>query len=367
MVRTVAGLKPVSVLWRRLDSLFADPLELAEVSQIGTPGLVGAIRQGSVVMVNAIGSGVLETRAFLAFLPRICEALLGEPLRLPNIATWWCGQPAEREHVRANSERMTLSPALSTRMPFDPEDTAALGGRLRNVAFASISDLLENEGAHLVGQEAVTLSTTPAIVGGALAPRPMSIRVFMARTPNGWLAMPGGYARIGSSDDVTAVGMRQGGSVADVWVMGDGPVDVETMIPRDTRIERGAVANLTSRAAENLFWLGRYIERAEGYIRLTRAYDLRRAENPRADTPLLVWLLNYLDDIGVDAGKDMPPALRDCIDSAILCGRRIRDHLSPDGWAAVVEFERAAGADGIIRLAGGALRHKGAIDRKSVV
>ena len=73
MVRTVAGLRPVSVLWRRLDAAFADPLELDESSRLGTPGLVGAIRAGSVTLVNALGSGVLETRALLAFLPRICR------------------------------------------------------------------------------------------------------------------------------------------------------------------------------------------------------------------------------------------------------------------------------------------------------
>src|SRR5690606_20440990 len=89
---TVPGLSPVSVLWRRLDAAFADPLELAQSSRLGTPGLVRAVREGSVTMVNALGAGIAETRALLAFLPRICEAMTGEALKLPNIATWWCGQ-----------------------------------------------------------------------------------------------------------------------------------------------------------------------------------------------------------------------------------------------------------------------------------
>ena len=129
MVRTVAGLRPVSVLWRRLDAAFADPLELDATSRLGTPGLVGALRQGSVTLVNALGSGILETRALLAFMPRIAEALLGERLILPNIATWWCGQPAERAHVRAHKERMMIGPALSTRLPFDADDATILGGQ----------------------------------------------------------------------------------------------------------------------------------------------------------------------------------------------------------------------------------------------
>ena len=92
MVRTVSGLKPVSVLWRRLDAAFADPLELQSAIAIGTPGLAEALRHGSVSLVNALGSGILETRAFLAFLPELARALLGEELLLPTIATWWCGQ-----------------------------------------------------------------------------------------------------------------------------------------------------------------------------------------------------------------------------------------------------------------------------------
>ena len=87
MVRTVKGLEPLGLLWRRIDSEFADPLELNETSQIGTPGLLEALRQGNLSLINALGSGVIEARAMMAFLPRICETLMGEALRLPNIAT----------------------------------------------------------------------------------------------------------------------------------------------------------------------------------------------------------------------------------------------------------------------------------------
>ena len=118
-VRTVQGLVPVDVLWRRMDSIWTDPLELAEQSQIGTPGLVSAIRQGQVAMLNALGAGVLETQALMAFLPRISRHLTGQPLTLPNVATWWCGQPAELAHVRANAASMMIGPALSTRLPFE--------------------------------------------------------------------------------------------------------------------------------------------------------------------------------------------------------------------------------------------------------
>jgi uncharacterized circularly permuted ATP-grasp superfamily protein len=181
MVRTVAGLRPVGVLWRRMDADFTDPLELNAASRLGTPGLVSAVRQGNVTLVNALGSGVLETRALLAFLPRICQALTGAPLILPNIATWWCGQPAERDHVRAHKDAMMIGPALSTKLPFEGDETTMLGGSFREAARSRFDAWLQADGAQLVGQEVVTLSTTPAFVDGRLVPRPMSLRVFLAR------------------------------------------------------------------------------------------------------------------------------------------------------------------------------------------
>src|SRR5262249_54519597 len=121
MVRTVSGLKPVNVLWRRLDAAFADPLELNAQSQIGTPGMAEAVRRGTVTLVNALGSGIVETRALLAFLPELSRKLLGQELLLPNIATWWCGQSRERRQVIDRIGELMVGPALSTRLPFEDE------------------------------------------------------------------------------------------------------------------------------------------------------------------------------------------------------------------------------------------------------
>ncbi|HVN42042.1 MAG TPA: circularly permuted type 2 ATP-grasp protein, partial [Steroidobacteraceae bacterium] len=260
MVRTVAGPRPISVLWRRIDSAYVDPLELDERSQLGTAGMVEALRQRSLAMINMPGSGLLETRAMLAFLPRICEALLGEPLRMPNIATWWCGQERERAHVQENLASMVVGPALSTRLPFDFEEQTVLGGRSGGRPAEAIRQWIDSQGGTLVGQEAVTLSTTPAWIDNRLQPRPMSLRVFLARTPHGWQAMPGGFARIGRTEDPTAIAMQRGGSVADVWVVSDNPVATPTMLPSPNAPYRRTEAGvLPSRAADNLYWLGRYV------------------------------------------------------------------------------------------------------------
>jgi uncharacterized circularly permuted ATP-grasp superfamily protein/uncharacterized alpha-E superfamily protein len=341
MVRTVAGLRPVSVLWRRMDAAFADPLELDAASHLGTPGLVGAVRQGSVTLVNALGSGVLETRALLAFLPRIAEAW-STPLILPNIATWWCGQPAERAHVAASRERMMIGPALSTRLPFEADDATVLGGRFRPGAQASFEAWLAADGAALVGQEAVTLSTTPAWVDGRLVPRPMSLRIFLVRTPKGWRVMHGGFARIGSTPDPTAIAMQRGGTAADVWVVSDGPVAPDTMLPAATapyaRVRPGV---LPSRAADNLYWLGRYVERAEGAMRLMRAYHVRLAETADPDAPLLAHLARYLDSLDIDPAG-VPPELIAMLDSAIVSAGNVRDRFSTDGWMALNDLARTA-------------------------
>ncbi|HZY69037.1 MAG TPA: circularly permuted type 2 ATP-grasp protein, partial [Devosia sp.] len=152
MVRTVSGLRPVSVLWRRMDASFTDPLELRYDSRIGTPGLMEALRQGTVSMVNAIGSGILETRALAAFMPRLSEALLGQSLELPTIATWWCGQERERQQVLDNFERMMIGPAFSTTLAIEDREHTVLGETLDPDPSKTLKRRLASEGEHFVGQ-----------------------------------------------------------------------------------------------------------------------------------------------------------------------------------------------------------------------
>ncbi|MGL3607057.1 circularly permuted type 2 ATP-grasp protein [Rhizobium sp. G187] len=342
MVRTVAGLKPVSVLWRRLDAAFADPLELDQNSYIGTPGMVEALRNGAVTFVNALGSGILETRALLAFMPTLSRHLLGEELKLPSIATWWCGQKAEREHVARNLDRMVVGSAFSRLPFFDDNGRSVLGSRYKDPQSRSISEWLEAETGNLVGQEVVTLSTTPAMVDGRLTPRPMSLRVFAARTNDGWQIMPGGFARIGSGSDASAIAMQSGGSAADVWIVSDKPVERTSLLPAEETFTRNMPGSLPSRAADNLFWLGRYIERAEGVLRILRAWHSRYAESADPSQPLLAFVSDYLAAIDVDPGKGAPDSLLRNIDSAVYSASNIRDRFSPDGWLALNDLSKTA-------------------------
>ncbi|ESY88617.1 circularly permuted type 2 ATP-grasp protein [Mesorhizobium australicum] len=341
MVRTVSGLMPISVLWRRLDAAFADPLELRPDSQIGTPGLVEAIRQGTVSTVNALGSGLMETRALLAFLPKIARELWGEELLLPSVATWWCGQETERAHVLANIDRMVVGPALSTRLAFEDDGQTKLGSALSVGERAELVARIERDGKAFVGQEAVTLSTTPVYVGGWLEPRPASLRVYLARTPEGWTVMPGGFARVGLSLDPTAIAMQRGGQAADVWVVSDRPVERETLLPQESdSFNRTMPGSLPSRAAENLTWLGRYIERSEDTVRILRAYHVRLAETSDPDMPLLADIRDYLEPFGIDVETAIPPGLIGTLDSAVYSAGQIRDRFSPDGWLALKDLSK---------------------------
>lgn len=340
LVRTVSGLRPVDVLWRRLDSGFADPIELNPASRIGTPGMVSALRAQGVTLVNALGSGVLETRALMAFLPKLARHLLNEPLQMSNIATWWCGGAAERAAVLAGQARMVISGALATGTPFDGTSDAFPAAQLTR---AELAARLATEGGAMVAQEAVTLSTTPALVAGRLQPRPLSLRVFLARTEEGWQVMPGGFARIGASPDPKALAMQNGGSAADVWIVSPRPVAVDSMVPANAGPYRRATPGaLPSRAADNLFWLGRYVERTEGSMRLLRARHIRLAETGEAAAPLIAVLDPLLENLGPEADKGVPQGLLDTLGAAISSAGQVRDRFSPDAWSALIDLEKTA-------------------------
>lgn len=270
-VRTIGGLKRADVIWRRIDGDFADPLELNAQSALGVAGLVQAVRAGNVHVANGLGSGVVESRALMSFLPTVARQVLGEELILPNIATWWCGQPREREAVLARLDEMSIAPAFRS----------AGGGLDRGPVLAGDLPLAEREalrariaarGMDYVGQEVVRLSTMPVFQNGRLEPHPMTLRVFAAATPDGWKVMPGGFCRISDEPDARAVNLRNGVRSSDVWVTADAPVEPITLLPTEDRISIHRVTGtLPSRAADNLFWLGRYLERGEATLRLVRA------------------------------------------------------------------------------------------------
>src|ERR1700742_5071499 len=259
-IRTVAGLKRLDVLLRRVDSNSLDPLELDASSQLGVPGLIDVLRKNGVVVANMPGSGVLEARALLGFLPGLSRRFFGEELKMPHIATWWCGQKAAREEVLSRIDEFAIEGAYSPGVPGFPGHGPVLPSELSAADREKLRAAISDRGIDYVGQELVRLSTTPVWDNGRITPRPFVLRVFAAATPNGWTIMPGGFCRIADQPDARAVSMGDGARAADVWVVSDRAVSPTTLLPAGDTVRIRRIAGVVpSRAADNLFWLGRYL------------------------------------------------------------------------------------------------------------
>jgi uncharacterized circularly permuted ATP-grasp superfamily protein/uncharacterized alpha-E superfamily protein len=368
-VRTIAGLKRADVIVRRVDADFLDPLELNGASRLGVPGLLEAIRSGGVAVLNMPGSGVLESRALLGFLPKLCRRLLGEELKLPNVATWWCGQPAERALVEANLETLVIAPAFNGHgadgASQRPRLIADLSPEEREAFMARFRD----RPGDFVGQEVVRMSTTPVLRDGRLEPAPFVLRVYAAVTPQGIRIMPGGFCRTSENLDVRAISMGEDAQTSDVWVIADRPVERISLMPKSEEVKvRRILGHLPGRAADNLFWLGRYLERAESTLRLVRSLctslmDSEAALHSTGET--LARLEQLLESWG--ALEDEAPARRaldvandalhdeDAYGSVVNLVRKarrtassMRERLSADFWTLLLDLEN--------RLVGGA-RH----------
>jgi uncharacterized circularly permuted ATP-grasp superfamily protein/uncharacterized alpha-E superfamily protein len=278
-VRTIAGLKRADVLWRRVDADFVDPIELNGASRLGVPRLLSAIRDGNTVVANMPGTGFIESRALLAFMPTVCRHLLGEDLAMPNIATWWCGQASARAKVLNDLPHMSIAGAFGDRVPGFDGEQHVLPEALPAADAARLRAAIATRGVDYVGQEIVRLSTTPVWEEGRLQPRPFVLRVYAAATPDGWQVMPGGFCLISEKADARAVSMGVGVKSADVWVLSEKPVVLETLLPSHEEVSiRRILGNLPSRAADNLFWYGRYLERTEAILRIVRCLCGRSVE-----------------------------------------------------------------------------------------
>src|SRR5450631_4068381 len=284
-IRTVAGLKRLDVLLRRVDSNFLDPLELDASSRLGVAGLIDVLRKDGVVVANMPGSGVLEARALLGFLPSLCRRFLGEDLKMPHIATWWCGQKAAREEVLERLNDVAIEGAYGRGVPGFDTTGPVLPGELSASERDRLKAAINDRGMDFVGQELVRLSTTPVWDEGRITPRPFVLRVFAAATANGWTIMPGGFCRIAERPDSRAVSMGDGARSADVWVITEKAVPSRTLLPGSDAVRIKRIAGvLPSRAADNLFWLGRYLERAEATLRLIRTMGTQRDPGKGAAT-----------------------------------------------------------------------------------
>ena len=292
-LKTLAGLEEVDVILRRVDDEFCDPLELRNDSILGVPGLVEAARAGNVTIANLPGSSLLQSPAFMAFLPGLCRHVLGEDLKLPSVATWWCGQKSAEKYVLEHLDELFVKPAFRPRLP-----GMAAEKELSRAARAALVSRIKFQPHEYVAQEWVELSTAPALYDGKLVPRPVSLRVYLVATENGYAVMPGGLSRVAPRAGVSSVSMQRGGASKDTWVLSDKPVEELSLLAASgPNIELRRVGNnLPSRLADNFFWLGRYAERADAAARLLRSALRRFTPESDGDTlPHLAPLLETLE------------------------------------------------------------------------
>jgi len=351
-VRTVSGLQRTEVLLRRIDADFADPLELNAASRLGAPGLLQAVRDGKIVIINALGAGLVEARAMLAFLPALAPAVLGSDLAIPNVATWWLGRADMREEMIEDLDRMVIASAFGS--PIDgPSSSEVLGHKLDIAQRQKLILSIRDRGVDYVAQEAVTLSSMPVWRDGRLQPRPFTLRLFLARLGERWQIMPGGFVRIADSADARAVSLQRGAATADAWVLAHGPVAETTLLPTPERIAvQRATGPLPSRAADNLFWVDRYMERAEATLRLVRAMINRAAEADETIAPVIAGIGALLEAWGavsketfgapavftaraVLTSSDLTGSLPYLAGAARSAASVIRDRFSPDAWRAI--------------------------------
>jgi uncharacterized circularly permuted ATP-grasp superfamily protein/uncharacterized alpha-E superfamily protein len=359
-LKTLRGLRRVHAIVRRLDDDFCDPLELRSDSALGVPGLMSAMRAGRVLMANALGSGVLESAAMFGFLPALCQRLLGEALLMPSVATWWCGEPPALEYVIEHLDELVIKPAFPSM-----QMEAMFGHEIRGESRRRLIERLRAQPHAYVGQEWVRLSQTPVWQPSArkrLTPRSLGLRVFAAASPEGYTVMPGALGRVAPRSGVEVISMQRGGLSKDLWVPAQAPVVRTSLLKRRLGVDdlvRGGV-DIPSRVGENLFWLGRYAERAEACSRVLRA-ALSRVASADTDSEQSLQGLwqaaRLMGLLGPEAPESLPENSEPCWLAAVahpenhwalsgilralsFAASQVRERLSSDNWHALNRLEQ---------------------------
>ncbi|MEO8144775.1 MAG: circularly permuted type 2 ATP-grasp protein [Betaproteobacteria bacterium] len=356
-LKTLSGLQRVHVILRRLDDDYCDPLELRSDSALGISGLVEAVRRGNVLVANGLGSNLLETGALLGFLPRLCERMLGESLKMPSVATWWCGEPAALADVTARLDRLVIKGAYS-QMRVDPMFGEDLDKRGR----ARVAAMLKARPQMYVAQELVQLSQAPVCDRAQLRASAIGLRVYACASPNGYVVMPGGLTRAATGTDARVISMQRGGSSKDTWVLSAGPVSTFSLLKRETGpqdlVRTGL--NLSSRVVENLYWFGRNVERCDDMARLLRVALLRVIEEGPVEREKtwsgIARVLRFTGIFGeAEAGADevavaralraavmdeSRPGLAGGLKELLRVASQLRERLSLDNWRTLNQMAR---------------------------
>lgn len=269
-MKALDGLKRVDVILRRVDDVYCDPVELKGDSQLGVPGLLEVVRMGHVAIANPLGSNVLENPAILRYLPQISRALIGRELKMPSVKTWWCGDRKDLEYVCANLKNLLIKPTYRK-----PGLYEVYGAELDDKKLQAWQNRIRKNPYQFVAQEYIPCSTTPSWHQGQLKPGATILRTFAVAADNSYAVMPGGLTRVNLDANNKIISNQRGSVSKDTWVLASEPEKQVSLRNPDLQPPLDNSNELPSRVVENLFWMGRYTERAESALRLLRTVFLQ--------------------------------------------------------------------------------------------
>ena len=354
-LKTLNGLKRIHAIYRRLNDSLCDPLELRNDSVLGVPGLLAVARAGHVLIANALGSGVLESQGLLGFLPAISERLFNEPLSLPSVATWWCGEPAVMEEALERLDELVIKPAFNSQR-FDP----VFGRDLSPAGLDDLRERIRQRPYVYLAQERMQLAQAPMWHRDSqrFHNHACGMRVYAVATESGYLVMPGALTRVAANAHDDIVSMQRGGTSKDTWVCFS--AKPRQHLPQAQRIRlrdlRRVDPYLPSRIAENLFWLGRYAERADHHARLIRSALIRHMEADPSQGVGLMLALHYGQNLKLFSddntlsqqllsslhGDGSHPDLLSTLRALVAASSQVQRYLSQENWQAIVELEAEA-------------------------
>ncbi|BBZ42462.1 circularly permuted type 2 ATP-grasp protein [Mycobacterium conspicuum] len=360
-MRSLGTLKRVDVVFRRVDADYADPLDLRADSRLGVVGLVEAQRRGTVTVVNTLGSGILESAGLLRFLPELARFLLDEDPLLQTAPVYWAGIDDERSHLLANLSSLLIKSTVGGETIVGP----TLSSAERDELAARITAIPQQ----WVGQELPEFSSAPTDYAGVLSSAGTGMRLFTVAQRSGYAPMIGGLGYIMASG--AAAYALNTVAAKDIWVLPAERARAEAVsLPTVTPVKTGAgtLGVSSPRVLSDLFWMGRYGERAENMARLLivareRYHEFRHRQNTEESECVPVLMAALVRITGTDiavAGdraemiavapstlwsltvdRERPGSLVQSVDGLALAARAVRDQLSRDTWMVLAGVERA--------------------------